>query len=82
MKAIPTTVTQSMERTSQTMFPELDYHWTYIKTLWERLRMLREDDRGMTTETVIITAALVIAAGVLIAAIAARVDQESETINP
>lgn len=64
------------------MFPELDYHWTYVRTLWERLRILRQDDRGMTTETVIITAALVIAAGVLITAIAARVADESETINP
>jgi hypothetical protein len=26
--------------------------------LWDRLKELREDDRGMTTETVIITAAL------------------------
>jgi hypothetical protein len=47
-----------------------------ISLLWGRLRELREDDRGMTTETMIITALLAAAAlaavGLIVAAIARR----------
>jgi hypothetical protein len=30
-----------------------------MKMLWNRLQLLREDDRGMTTETIVVTALLV-----------------------
>jgi len=39
---------------------------TYMSALWNRLQVLREDDRGMTTEAMIVTALL--AAGALAAA--------------
>lgn len=42
--------------------------FTYMSVLWTRLQILREDDRGMTTEAMIITALL--AAGAIAAATA------------
>ncbi|HEX6418137.1 MAG TPA: hypothetical protein VFZ77_06565 [Acidimicrobiales bacterium] len=38
---------------------------TYMSVLWGRLQQLREDDRGMTTEAMIVTALL--AAGAIAA---------------
>lgn len=64
------------------MFPEVDYYLTYMRTLRDRLRILREDDRGMTTETVIITAALVLAAVTLTGIITDRITREQEHIGP
>jgi hypothetical protein len=50
-----------------------------------RLKELREDDRGMTTETAIITGLLALAAlgalGVISAAIAARAGDSADTIE-
>ena len=39
---------------------------TYMSVLWARLQILRQDDRGMTTEAMIITA--ILAAGAIAAA--------------
>lgn len=51
--------------------PELAYARCLAEILVARLRAAREDERGMTTETVIITAvlaALAIAVGIIITA--------------
>jgi hypothetical protein len=53
--------------------------------LWNRLQQLREDDRGMTTEAMIITAILAAAAlavvGVIATAISNKGDQIEQDIN-
>ena len=53
------------------MFPELAALEALARLAWARLEAARRDERGMTTETVIITAilaALAIAAGAIITA--------------
>jgi hypothetical protein len=56
-----------------------------MSVLWGRLQQLREDDRGMTTEAMIITAALAAAAlfavGLIVNAIRNKAPQVSEDIN-
>jgi hypothetical protein len=63
------------------MFPEVRVIFTFMQLLWTRLLALRDDDRGMTTEAVIITAAL---AGLAITAtviIVTKVTNEAEQID-
>lgn len=58
---------------------------TYMSTLWGRLNDLRHDDRGMTTEAMIITALLAAAAigavTVIATAIRGKGDDISNQIN-
>jgi hypothetical protein len=57
----------------------------YMSMLWGRLQQLRDDDRGMTTEAMIITAALAAAAlfavGLIVNAIRNKAPQVSNDIN-
>ena len=63
----------------------LRYFMVLISVLWTRLQILRENDRGMTTETAIITGLLALAAlgalGVIGAAIASRAQDSADTIE-
>lgn len=62
------------------LFPELTPIRMLTSLLWGRLQALREDERGMTTETVIITAML---AGLAITAcliIINKVTQKADSI--
>ena len=52
-----------------------------MQALWGRLRELRDDDRGMTTEAVIITAALAALALTVTGIIVVRVTNEANTID-
>lgn len=64
------------------MFPELEYQWTYIRTLWDRLQILREDDGGaISVEMVLVIVGILVAVGVLVAAIQNRVADEAEIIE-
>jgi hypothetical protein len=49
--------------------------------LWGRLRQLREDDRGMTTETMIITAILAGVALAVMSAIAIAINNRGTDIK-
>ncbi|MGH9209970.1 MAG: hypothetical protein ACRD2C_04740 [Acidimicrobiales bacterium] len=57
-----------------------------MKVLWNRLQMLREDDRGMTTEAIVVTALLVAAAiiviGIVTAAVQNRANSIADDVNP
>ena len=52
-----------------------------ISMLWHRLHELRDDDRGMITETMIITAALAAAALAAVVLIAGAVNNKSQDIQ-
>lgn len=52
-----------------------------MQLLWARLMALREDDRGMTTEAVIVTVALAGLAIVALGIIVERVTNEAETLD-
>jgi VIT1/CCC1 family predicted Fe2+/Mn2+ transporter len=52
-----------------------------ISMLWGRLQELRADDRGMTTETLIITAILAIAALAAVGAIGASIRNKGNDIS-
>ena len=52
-----------------------------ISMLWHRLQELRRDDRGMTTETMIITAALAAAALAAVVLIAGAINNKSQDIK-
>jgi hypothetical protein len=52
-----------------------------ISMLWHRLLQLRDDDRGMTTETMIITAALAAAALAAVVLIAGAINNKSQDIK-
>lgn len=52
-----------------------------MSMLWHRLQDLRDDDRGMTTETMIITAALAGAAVAAMVLIVAAIQNKSEDIE-
>jgi hypothetical protein len=54
---------------------------TMISMLWHRLQELRDDDRGMTTETMIITAALAAAALAAVVLIANAIGNKSQEIE-
>lgn len=56
------------------MFPELRLLRTVAEVLVDRLRAARADERGMTTETVIITALLAAAALLAMGIIAVKID--------
>lgn len=51
--------------------PHVQAWWTALKARWERLR--REPEAGYSTETVLVTALLVVAALAVIAIIVAKV---------
>jgi hypothetical protein len=52
-----------------------------ISVLWGRLQQLREDDRGMTTETMIVTAILAFAALTVVGIIAAAITRKGNEIE-
>ncbi len=52
-----------------------------ISVLRGRLQQLREDDRGMTTETMIITAILAVAAATAVGVIVAAIGRKSNEIG-
>lgn len=53
--------------------------WTVLKARWELLR--REPEAGYSTETVLVTALLVVAALAIIAIIVAKVTSKANGIN-
>jgi hypothetical protein len=63
------------------MFPEVRMVLPLMQVLWGRLKELRNDDRGMTTETVIITAALAALAIAVTTIIVMKVTNEANTID-
>jgi hypothetical protein len=63
------------------MFPELQYLTARIRALGARLAQLRHDERGYSTETVIVTALLAVLAIAVIGVIAARVKAKASSIN-
>ncbi len=62
------------------LFPELTPIRLMASLLWSRLQAAREDERGMTTETVIITAALAALALVATAIIYDKVRNKATSI--
>lgn len=62
------------------MFPEVRAFMPLMQLLWARLRAVR-DERGMTTEAVIITAALAALAIAATTVIIAKVTGEAESID-
>jgi hypothetical protein len=62
------------------MFPELEVIRTVALVLVDRLRAARQDDRGMTTETVIITAVLALLAITATGIIVSKVTAEANSI--
>jgi hypothetical protein len=56
-----------------------------MKFLWNRLQLLREDDRGMTTEAIVVTALLIglalFAVGAIAAAVRNRASNVADRIN-
>jgi hypothetical protein len=63
------------------MFPEVRMVLPLMQVLWGRLKELRSDDRGMTTETVIITAALAALAIAVTTIIVIKVTNEANSID-
>ncbi|MFD8494986.1 hypothetical protein [Amycolatopsis sp. NPDC059657] len=53
--------------------------WTAVKARWEALR--REPEAGYSTETVLVTALLVVAALTIIAVLVAKVTAKANGIN-
>lgn len=52
-----------------------------ISMLWGRLQQLRDDDRGMTTETMIITAMLAVAAIAAVTVIGRAITDKGNDIS-
>lgn len=63
------------------LFPQLHSMWVLATVLTGRLRSNFRDDRGMTTETIIITAILAALAIGAVTIIATRVGNKAETIQ-
>jgi hypothetical protein len=63
------------------MFGDVRAVATVMQVLWSRLRWLRDQDRGMTTEAVIITAALAGLAMTAVWIIYNKVTGEAESID-
>ena len=61
------------------MQPYLVALWTTVKARWDMLR--REPEAGYSTETVLVTALLVVAALAIIATIIAKVTAKANGIN-
>ncbi|CAM3755756.1 hypothetical protein KIPE111705_23340 [Kibdelosporangium persicum] len=61
------------------MHPYLEALWTALKARWEVLR--REPEAGYSTETVLVTALLVVAALAVIAIVIAKVTAKANGIN-
>ena len=60
---------------------ELDPIRSLMAKLWERLRALHGDQRGYSTEAVVITAALATLAIVVMGIIAFKVTQQANSIS-
>jgi hypothetical protein len=58
---------------------------THMRVYWTRLQQLREEDRGMTTEAIVVTGLLVVLAiaviGVIANAVRNRADRIESDIN-
>lgn len=63
------------------MFTEVRVLLPIMQALWGRLKEMRDDDRGMTTEAVIITAALAALALTVTGIIVVKVTREANTID-
>jgi len=63
------------------VFPELQVLRIYTEVLVTRLQAARRDERGMTTETVIITAVLAALALAATAIIVTKVTAKANSIN-
>lgn len=61
------------------MHPYLEALWTTLRARWEALR--RESEAGYATETVLVTALLVVAALAIIAIIIAKVTAKATGIT-
>jgi len=61
--------------------PELESIRTLMSVLWERLRTLHRDQRGYSTEAVVITAALATLAIAVAGIIAYKVTQQASNIS-
>jgi hypothetical protein len=53
----------------------------YMSALWHRLQQLREDDRGMTTEAMIITGSLAAVAVVVVAWMVTGIQNRGNSIS-
>lgn len=64
------------------MYPEFTYYWTYLKTRWNHLRVLHANDRGaVSLEMILVVIGLVALTVIIIGALTARVQRESDTIR-
>ncbi len=63
------------------MFTEVRVLLPIMQALWGRLKEMRDDDRGMTTEAVIITSALAALAIGVTVIIAVKVKGAANNIN-
>ena len=61
--------------------PEIDLLRTQLSVLWERMRALHRDQRGYSTEFVVITAAAATLAIVVAAIIAAVVIKQANNVQ-
>jgi hypothetical protein len=61
--------------------PEIDLIRTQISVLWQRLRAMSRDQRGYSTEFVVITAALATLAIAVAAIIAAVVLRQANSVQ-
>ncbi|UGQ13589.1 hypothetical protein LO772_08280 [Yinghuangia sp. ASG 101] len=63
------------------MFPDIQPLTAHMRRLGARLRELARDERGYSTETVLVTALLVALAIAVIAIIALKVTNKANSIN-
>jgi hypothetical protein len=61
------------------MNPQVEAAWTALRARWEQLH--RQPDAGYSTETVLVTALLVVAALAVIAIVAAKVTDKANGIT-
>jgi hypothetical protein len=54
---------------------------THMRVYWSRLQQLREDDRGMTTEAIVVTGLLVVLAIAVLAIITRAVTNRANRIE-
>lgn len=63
------------------MFPDIQPLTTHMRRLRARIRELAHDERGYSTETVVVTALLVALAIIVIGIIATKVKDKATLIN-
>lgn len=61
------------------MYSHMEALWTTLQARWETLR--REPDAGYSTETVLVTALLVLAALAVVAIVVAKVTEKANGIT-